>query len=486
METMPSLSELMEARKSVMFRSTCTFGGLLIFPANKTDYISLDKFSGNSCNQTEHPSPFTLFYHDKIHVDVILSQRQKLRQYRTIATPDRSAIQSAAQCNAPVALQTSNYSDLFACSWTWFPHHSNMDCSGCTAFSADISTQTWGWLNTNCSLELHLPCRGDNGSYSVTSSFHHLPNTLSLSERSSEDLCGAGAHFSLPLNPRDAYNLATVMWKHGLSHVWLPRIPLYTCTTTVQYITCGKPASPKNGMIIGEDFGFDGVIRFECDTGYDLSGGDVSVCQSNGSWSGSLPSCTRVNCGEPRQPLNGRSYGTSTDYSSMFGYTCNWGYVFEGQANTGTIVTTCQDNGEWDVLVPDCIQRQCEVSEWTEWGECSHSCASGSQSRTRDIVRFQGNEINGNCPPLEETQVCNERPCDTCTTTEYSTNIEADQCRSSESVINRYCSGACREKGKCCRPTMRSTRTIILFCDDSRPRNFQLPVIERCGCIPCG
>lgn len=61
---------------------------------------------------------------------------------------------------------------------------------------------------------------------------------------------------------------------------------------SVQYITCGKPASPKNGMIIGEDFGFDGVIRFECDTGYDLSGGDVSVCQSNGSWSGSLPSCT--------------------------------------------------------------------------------------------------------------------------------------------------------------------------------------------------
>ena len=64
-----------------------------------------------------------------------------------------------------------------------------------------------------------------------------------------------------------------------------------------------------------------------------------------------------VDCGQPRQPLNGRTIGDTTDYGSMFGYTCNWGYVFEGQANTGTIITTCQDSGKWDVIVPDCIRE---------------------------------------------------------------------------------------------------------------------------------
>ena len=36
------------------------------------------------------------------------------------------------------------------------------------------------------------------------------------------------------------------------------------------------------------------VVRFSCDSGYELTGGQVSVtCQGDGSWSGHVPSCSR-------------------------------------------------------------------------------------------------------------------------------------------------------------------------------------------------
>ena len=56
-----------------------------------------------------------------------------------------------------------------------------------------------------------------------------------------------------------------------------------------------------------------------------------------------------------------RVYGTSTDYGSMFGYTCNWGHVFDGRASIVSIVTECQENGRWSVEVPDCIRKYCLI-----------------------------------------------------------------------------------------------------------------------------
>ena len=43
------------------------------------------------------------------------------------------------------------------------------------------------------------------------------------------------------------------------------------------------------GMIYGS------VIRFECESGYVRTGASV-LCQSNGTWSGSVPSCSKIQC----------------------------------------------------------------------------------------------------------------------------------------------------------------------------------------------
>jgi len=54
------------------------------------------------------------------------------------------------------------------------------------------------------------------------------------------------------------------------------------------------------------------------------------------------------------------------------------------------------ENGTWSI--------------WTEWGNCSASCASGSMSRTRVCTGpfYGGLDCQGSAT---DTSLCNEHPC---------------------------------------------------------------------------
>ena len=49
--------------------------------------------------------------------------------------------------------------------------------------------------------------------------------------------------------------------------------------------------NPKNGHVHVESTRYQGIARYECNTGYELSGQDVRKCQGNGQWSGIPPQC---------------------------------------------------------------------------------------------------------------------------------------------------------------------------------------------------
>uniref|UniRef100_A0A9L0IGF4 Thrombospondin type-1 domain-containing protein 7A n=1 Tax=Equus asinus TaxID=9793 RepID=A0A9L0IGF4_EQUAS len=60
-------------------------------------------------------------------------------------------------------------------------------------------------------------------------------------------------------------------------------------------------------------------------------------------------------------------------------------------------------------LIP--CQQDCIVSEFSAWSECSKTCGSGLQHRTRHVVappQFGGS----GCPNLTEFQVCRSNPCE--------------------------------------------------------------------------
>lgn len=92
--------------------------------------------------------------------------------------------------------------------------------------------------------------------------------------------------------------------------------------------------------------------------------------------------------------------------------TCNGG----SQRRTRAVVQAAAHGG--DV----CFHRQetrrcgsgpcplnCDVSPWGQWGQCSQTCGTGSQTRTRNIVsRHSSHSV---CPQLIETADCATDPC---------------------------------------------------------------------------
>ena len=71
------------------------------------------------------------------------------------------------------------------------------------------------------------------------------------------------------------------------------------CFSNVFHVVpCTSLNDPNNGTITCS-LGYDGVPSYEdncsftCNTGYQLTGSDTRICQSNGSWSGNEAICSR-------------------------------------------------------------------------------------------------------------------------------------------------------------------------------------------------
>lgn len=53
------------------------------------------------------------------------------------------------------------------------------------------------------------------------------------------------------------------------------------------------------------------------------------------------------------------------------------------------------------------ITVKCNVTQWSDWSECSESCGVGRKTRTR---RVRGPELP-DCPDLTDWAECYEKPC---------------------------------------------------------------------------
>lgn len=119
-------------------------------------------------------------------------------------------------------------------------------------------------------------------------------------------------------------------------------------------VSCGDPGAIANGTTHGSYFVYPKVLRYECNTGFLLKGGDTITCQSNGKWDGEKPWCEPVSCGPPKVPSDITATGEVYTYDNQIDLICQPGFVLKGKS-----VSTCQADGTWSHKSPVCVPALC-------------------------------------------------------------------------------------------------------------------------------
>ncbi|KAL9989269.1 hypothetical protein ACROYT_G003802 [Oculina patagonica] len=127
-----------------------------------------------------------------------------------------------------------------------------------------------------------------------------------------------------------------------------------TNVTSCEAVDCGRLSVPLNGSSYGDLTVFPESIRFSCDIGFIMSGSRVRNCQSNGSWSGTDTICNAVDCGRPSTPVNGTVFGEQTTFPNVLQFSCD-----EGFTQHGATERRCQPNGTWSGNETSCQANDC-------------------------------------------------------------------------------------------------------------------------------
>ena len=93
--------------------------------------------------------------------------------------------------------------------------------------------------------------------------------------------------------------------------------------------TCDPIEAPANARIVSNDNSCLGTFEMECNTGYELVGGDpIRTCLTNKEWSGSAPICRIRNCTQLQPPSYGEVSTIDRHYGTVVTFTCNECFEF--------------------------------------------------------------------------------------------------------------------------------------------------------------
>ncbi|XP_027393725.1 CUB and sushi domain-containing protein 2 isoform X3 [Bos indicus x Bos taurus] len=163
----------------------------------------------------------------------------------------------------------------------------------------------------------------------------------------------------------------------GLGGHWTGSLP--HCSGTSIGV-CGDPGIPAHGIRLGDSFAPGSLMRFSCEAGHVLRGSSERTCQANGLWSGVQPECGVISCGNPGTPSNARVlFSDGLVFSSSIVYECREGYYA-----TGLLSRHCSVNGTWTGSDPECTVINCG-----DPGVPANGLRLGSDFRYNRTVTYQ-------------------------------------------------------------------------------------------------
>ncbi|XP_055523737.1 sushi, von Willebrand factor type A, EGF and pentraxin domain-containing protein 1-like [Wyeomyia smithii] len=165
-----------------------------------------------------------------------------------------------------------------------------------------------------------------------------------------------------------------------------------------EVITCPELTPPENGYFVKQPHACGQVLNAACGTrcqsGYQLVGDSIRLCQENGSWSGNDPKCVLKTCPALKIPYYGIVVCKNTDLNLFFDYSprnksfivnysmsvdrstermpidtdctskCGHGFYLVGSSSRN-----CLPLGKWDGLESSCKQILCPPLPKIPFGE---------------------------------------------------------------------------------------------------------------------
>ncbi|KZS17024.1 putative Sushi [Daphnia magna] len=141
-----------------------------------------------------------------------------------------------------------------------------------------------------------------------------------------------------------------------------------------QRVSCGFPGYILNGLVNGTNYVYGNTVSYNCTRGFRLSGSGLRTCEGDGQWSGSPPECIPVTCEPPTAPVNGSQIEPVAQDVYAVGdkvsFQCAAGFRLDGSYSL-----TCQDEGQWDDVLPVCQPLACSRPPYVEHGIVTNGVA---------------------------------------------------------------------------------------------------------------
>jgi cysteine-rich repeat protein len=153
-----------------------------------------------------------------------------------------------------------------------------------------------------------------------------------------------------------------------------------TVVSSCTPVDCGALVAPASGTVDTSSGTLLGAsATYACNSGYNVVGATTRTCGSDGTWSGVAPSCDRITCTPPSPPANAQLSGGPYQYVSgeALTFSCDLGY----QAS-GSLSRTCQLNGTYTALTGSCALVDCGALAAPSNGSSSGTGTTYQSERT--------------------------------------------------------------------------------------------------------